>query len=354
MQMLLTYGLHRLEQFAHHYLLPLVVAAYALAAVCPALGLWTKHCVVAESEGMTLALPMLLLAVLLFNASLGSSAGELGSVVRRPLTVLAGVTVNLLIPLAFLIVLRFALLVWDDLEEANCLLFGLAVVASMPVAGSSTAWSQNANGNVALSLGLVLLSTLLSPLTTPLVLDSFSGELNGAALQSMNGQGTGFFLLSFVVIPSAFGLLLRGVLGNVFVSRLRPSLRLLNAMVLLFLCYSNATVALPQVIANPDWDFLALVLVAVSGLCLTAFASGWFLAKVLGVNGQDRRALIFGLGMNNNGTGMVLAASALVSLPWAVVPVIAYNLVQHIVAGGLSRSMAKGGQTVSIESVATR
>jgi bile acid:Na+ symporter, BASS family len=51
--------------------------------------------------------------------------------------------------------------------------------------------------------------------------------------------------------------------------------------------------------------------------------------------------LMFGLGMNNNGTGMVLAASSLVALPWAVVPVLAYNLVQHIVAGGISRSLAK-------------
>jgi BASS family bile acid:Na+ symporter len=45
--------------------------------------------------------------------------------------------------------------------------------------------------------------------------------------------------------------------------------------------------------------------------------------------------------MNNNCTGIVLAASALVALPWAVVPVLAYNLVQHIVAGGLSHSMSK-------------
>jgi predicted Na+-dependent transporter len=43
------------------------------------------------------------------------------------------------------------------------------------------------------------------------------------------------------------------------------------------------------------------VLVVVSGLCVTAFASGWLLANVLGVNGEDRRAVMFGLGMNNIG-----------------------------------------------------
>ena len=340
--MLQSNGIRSLGHAAHRYLLPLVIAAYALAAVCPALGLWAKHCVIAETGGTEISLPVMLLGVLLFNASLVASAGELGSVVRRPLAVLAGVAVNVLIPLGFLLVLRLGLLAWHDLEEANCLLLGLAVVASMPVAGSSTAWSQNANGNVALSLGLVLLSTLLSPLTTPLVLEGFGGMDDSVtdALHSLYGQGTGHFLLAFVVIPSAIGLLSRSLLGNAFVARLKPSLKVANVLILLFLCYSNATVALPQVIAHPDWDFLALVLVAVSGMCLTAFASGWLLAKTLRVNGDDRRALMFGLRMNNNGTGMVLAASALVTLPWAVVPVLAYNLVQHVVAGLLSRSLA--------------
>ena len=59
---------------------------------------------------------------------------------------------------------------WHNPDEVQNILVGLALVASMPIAGSSTAWSQNANGDMALSLGLVLGSTLLSPLTTPMAL----------------------------------------------------------------------------------------------------------------------------------------------------------------------------------------
>jgi BASS family bile acid:Na+ symporter len=50
---------------------------------------------------------------------------------------------------------------------------------------------------------------------------------------------------------------------------------------------------------------------------------------------------MFGLGMNNNGSGMVLAASALVAAPWAIVPVLAYNLVQHIIAAGIRPARPK-------------
>jgi BASS family bile acid:Na+ symporter len=48
---------------------------------------------------------------------------------------------------------------------------------------------------------------------------------------------------------------------------------------------------------------------------------------------------MFGLGMNNNGTGLVLASIALSSYPNIMVPIIFYNLVQHIAAGTLREIM---------------
>jgi BASS family bile acid:Na+ symporter len=45
---------------------------------------------------------------------------------------------------------------------------------------------------------------------------------------------------------------------------------------------------------------------------------------------------MFGLGMNNNGTGLVLAATALSAYPRVLQPVILYNLVQHLVAAGVA------------------
>ena len=66
------------------------------------------------------------------------------------------------------------------------LVVGLALVASMPIAGSSTAWSQNANGNLALSLGLVLLSTLSSPVTTPLALHAVGWMATGPCAKELH------------------------------------------------------------------------------------------------------------------------------------------------------------------------
>ena len=40
--------------------------------------------------------------------------------------------------------------------------------------------------------------------------------------------------------------------------------------------------------------------------------------------------------MNNNGTGLVLASVALADHPRVMLPIILYNLVQHLVAGSVA------------------
>ena len=42
---------------------------------------------------------------------------------------------------------------------------------------------------------------------------------------------------------------------------------------------------------------------------------------------------MFALGMNNNGSGLVLAASALAAHPNVLLTIVAYNLVQQVAAG---------------------
>ena len=85
----------------------------------------------------------------------------------------------------------------------------------------------------------------------------------------------------------------------------------------------------------PDWDFLAITLFVVLGLCFLTFASGQLLGRLLGASREQRVALMYGMGMSNNGTGLVLASAALASRPLVMLPIIAYNLTQHLVAGGL-------------------
>jgi BASS family bile acid:Na+ symporter len=152
-------------------------------------------------------------------------------------------------------------------------------------------------------------------------------------LQELAASGAGGFLGVCVVAPALFGILMRAALGERRAARVRPCLKLANSLVLLVLMYSNAAAALPEAVLQPDADFLALMLAVVLALCLVAFASGWLLARLLKADPAQQTALMFGLGMNNNGTGLVLASVALAGHPAVLLPIILYNLVQHIVAG---------------------
>src|SRR5262249_42713951 len=149
-------------------------------------------------------------------------------------------------------------------------LVGLALVASMPIAGSSTAWAQNSNGSMALSLGLVLASTLLSPLTTPLELHAAARTVAGdyaEDLRELAASGAGAFLVVCVVLPALLGVLARAAAGEARVAAAGPRLKLLNNLNLLLLIYANASVSLPEAVAYPDGDFLALTLGVVVVLC---------------------------------------------------------------------------------------
>ena len=159
------------SQFLHQHLLKLIVVSYGLAAVYPMPGLLIKDSNILELFGISgrfaITSPKLLLWLLLFSAGLRVRASRIGELARRPRMVLAGLASNLAVPLAFLALMAPALRAWHNPEEAAIVFIGLALVSSMPIAGSSTGWAQAADGDMVLSLGLVLGSTLLSPLTAP-------------------------------------------------------------------------------------------------------------------------------------------------------------------------------------------
>ena len=338
-----------LAHFIHRHFIWLLLGSYAVAAFCPWLGLAIRSVTFGEiavfSEKTKITLPVVMLAFLLLNAGLGVQTEDLKTILRHPWALIAGLVANLLVPIAFIFLVSRTMRLWHNPDEVQNILVGLALVASMPIAGSSTAWSQNANGNLALSLGLVLISTFLSPLTTPVALHSVGLMTTGdyaEDLHELASGGTGGFLAIAVIVPSLLGIVGRRVVGDARITSARPVLKLLNSINLLLLNYANASVSLPQTIADPDWDFLAVILAIVVTLCVVAFAAGWLIACWLKVDLAQRVSLMFGLGMNNNGTGLVLASMALADHPRVLLPIIFYNLVQHLVAGGVDWVLSRG------------
>jgi BASS family bile acid:Na+ symporter len=318
-------------RFIHRHFIWMIISSYIVAAMMPGLGLWIRN----VSFGRAVSLPLLMLAALLFNAGLGVKTEELTRLLQKPFVLLGGVSCNLMIPLAFIVVVSFLMHIWHNQEEVQQMLVGLALVAAMPIAGASTAWSQNANGSLALSLGLVLSTTALSPLLTPFVLHMAGFVTSGdysEDLQELASGEAATFLGVWVILPTLLGILVRMLSGEILVTRVMPYFKIINYCILLLLNYTNASLTLPKVVSQPDLDFLAVTLIIVVALCISAFSSGYLLARFSRVSNSETVSLIFGLGMNNNGTGLVLASVGLADHPQVLLPIIFYNLVQHLVA----------------------
>lgn len=340
-------ALSSLARFFHSRILWLLLAVYALAALLPGPALALRGISLpfapAGKLGIPLTLPALLLAALLFNAGMGARFSALRRIGQSSFVLGVTTFVNMAAPVLAIFAGSFVLRLWHSPTEFQNILTGLVLIASMPMAGSSTTWVHRAEGDLSISLGLVMLSTAISPVTTPLLLRA--GSLMTAGdwshrLGQLSGQGTGGFLLLFVLAPALAGVVARALIGEDRMARMQPPVKIANSMVLLLLCYINAAVSLPQIVANPDADFLVLVLVVTACLCILMFAAGWLLARVLRVSGEQQAPLVFGVGMNNNGTGLVVAAGAIPDHPLVLVPILMYNLIQHLAAGVADRLLS--------------
>ena len=335
-----------ISHLLHRHLLWFLIAAYVIAVVFPIPGLWIRNVSFGEitiyQQKTNISLLMIMLAILMFNAGLGLKISHIKKFFEKKYVLLAGLIANITIPIIYIFGVTVLMQLWYEPVEAQHILVGLALVAAMPIAGGSTAWAQNANGNLALSLGLVLFSTILSPIITPVtfnILGEMASEEFEKVLQGLAVYGSGAFLGLWVVLPSLLGIAVRLIVVEDWVVGGMPYLKFINSIVLLLLNYSNAAVSLPQAIADQDYDFLAVTLGISAGLCLTLFAAGYGMSRLLKLDRTERVSLMFGLGMNNNGTGLVLASLALSSYPNIMVPIIFYNLVQHIAAGTVNEVM---------------
>jgi BASS family bile acid:Na+ symporter len=334
--------------FLHKYFIWIIVSSYFAAAVLPQFGLWLRALnmgsVPTPLGNIKLSLPPIMLAALLFNAGLGVSLKELRSARAKTRIIVAGLFGNVAAPLCMILAIGATMTMWHNPEEAQQLLVGLALVAAMPIAGASTAWAQNASGDLVISLGLVLLTTVLSPLTTPLILHAVGFLTTGDYAEDLHELASGeaaSFLAVWVIMPSLLGIACRKLIGDQRFPLMLPYLKLVNFLVLVLLNYSNATLVLPQVMSAPDADFMLVVTFVVSLVCIAGFGGGLFLSRLLRTNRSDTASLMFGLGMNNNGSGLVLASVSLADHPQVMLPIISYNLMQHLFASAVDLSLPR-------------
>ncbi|MFI5754858.1 bile acid:sodium symporter family protein [Streptomyces sp. NPDC051569] len=353
--------------FAQRTLTWSMMAAYAAALLLPGPGLRLRHLALGAPGTPTtrITLPSLLLALVLFSAALHVPLRALPALARRPLPLLIGTAVNAAVPLISLPALALVLHFSPDADGGSGLLTGMALVGAMPVAGGASVWGSRAGGNHSLVVGIILTSTLLSPLTIPLTLSTASMLAHGHYARDLGGMahaGGGAFAAAGVLAPCLAGLLVQRLVPDRLLARALPSWKLGALAGTLMLTYGNACGALTGQLHHPQPAFVAASIAVAAGTCVASFAVGWALARGLRSDPPDTVSITLASGMNNSSASAVFAAAHLPAYPQVLMPVLAYSLLQKLGAGATDallhrrreRRPAPGGAAERPEGAAAR
>lgn len=176
------------------------------------------------------------------------------------------------------------------------IVLGFVIVACAPGAMASNVIVYLAGGAVAYSVALTTVSTFLSPVLTPLLVEWLGGVFLPIPFWPMLQT-----IVVTVVVPLAAGMMLRRLLGH-RLETARAVAPAVAAVAIIIIC-SYAVAANQARIAGMG----PVIMAAVVAINLAGYLAGWGLARLYGFDLRHRLALAIEIGMQNAGLGVALA-----------------------------------------------
>lgn len=267
-----------------------------------------------------------LLMVIMFCMGLTLTMPDFALVFKNPLPVLCGVAAQ------FIIMPSMGWLVATMLQLEPALAAGLILVGCAPGGTASNVVSYLARGNVALSVAMTSVSTLLAPLLTPALALWLAGHYMPVDAGSM-----AISVVEIVLIPVVLGIFLR-MLFNRFVDKVSGALPWLSVLAITFVVTVIVAGSARTIVTAGLLVLVAVVLHNALGLAL-----GYAIGILLRVPEDSRRTIAIEVGMQNSGLAGGLAKqyfSPEAALPGAVFSVW-HNLSGALIAAYWRRKAVK-------------
>lgn len=267
-----------------------------------------------------------LLMVIMFCMGLTLTMPDFALVFKNPLPVLGGVAAQ------FIIMPSMGWLVATMLQLEPALAAGLILVGCAPGGTASNVVSYLARGNVALSVAMTSVSTLLAPLLTPALALWLAGQYMPVDAGSM-----AISVVQIVLIPVVLGIFLR-MLFNRFVDKVSGALPWLSVLAITFVVTVIVAGSAQTIVTAGLLVLVAVVLHNALGLAL-----GYAIGILLRVPEDSRRTIAIEVGMQNSGLAGGLAKqyfSPEAALPGAVFSVW-HNLSGALIAAYWRRKPVK-------------
>lgn len=298
--------LEKISDFFGKFMAIIVLVVAALALFAPPTCLWIQT-----------AWVNYLLMIVMFGMGLTLKLEDFKLVFTRPRDILLGCASQFII-MPFL---AWALGMLFHLDAA--LLAGVVLVGCCPGGTSSNVITYLSNGDVALSVGMTSVNTILAPFLTPAISYLLLKTTVTVDVMSMFVS-----IIQVVIIPIALGFIINKLFGE-FTQKLA---KILPCVSVIAICLIVAAVVSHN--AEKILSTGALVFAVVILHNLLGYASGFGLGKLLRLNIPKTKALSIEIGMQNSGLATSLAGTAFPDLAMATVPGAIFS-VWHNISGAI-------------------
>ena len=258
-----------------------------------------------------------LLGVIMFGMGLTLRADDFRIVFSRPKDVIIGCLAQFTVMplLAWLLARVFAL------DEA--LTVGVVLVGCCPGGTASNVITYLAKGDLALSVGMTSISTLMAPLLTPLLVWLLAGKT-----VDVDVVGMLLSILWVVILPIVAGLIVKRLWPRqtTAATAYLPALSSLAiCAIVLIVIAANAQ----KLLSSGLVVMLVVMLHNVGGLAI-----GYVVGTVLGMSAAKRKAVSIEVGMQNSGLASSLATLHFAAYPMATIPGAIFS-VWHNLSGAI-------------------
>ena len=273
---------------------------------------------------MTGTVLSILLGVVMFGMGLATRLEDFKVVFSRPKDIAIGCVAQFTVMPA----LAWVLARIFGLDEA--LTVGVILVGCCPGGTASNVMTYLAKGDLALSVGMTGVSTLLAPFLTPALTLLLAGK-------TVDVDALGMFIgiLWVVILPICLGLVAKRFFPETTERAVRfmPTVSsVVIAVIIVLVVSANAS----RLASGGIAVFLVVMLHNACGLAL-----GYLIAAALRLAEPKRRALCIEVGMQNSGLAASLAAVHFAAYPMAAVPGAIFSVWHNLSGAIVARIFSK-------------
>ena len=258
------------------------------------------------------------LALIMLTLGLGLTTSDFTRVIKRPKDFLVGLICQvILLPIIAFVLIKI-------LNVQSALALGVMIIAAAPGGVTSNILTKFANGDVALSVSLTAIISLLSILTVPFIVIKSADLLDINYLSkeiSMSGISIKMFLV--VTLPVVIGMLIRKFAQNFIIKRTALIEKIsLTLFIIVFIS-----------IWLEEWDNIIMYISRAGIITLilnvTMMVLGFYVAKIFASGIEQRKCISLECGLQN-GTLAVFVSTQIFDDIIYLIPTASYALIMFV------------------------